>query len=101
GDIITSSFKGANNVMGSPEWTDRYSLITQMANQLDYEFTITGDGDFVFEFPMYDFIPDNFNDHAGIYQTEMHVSSDSISDEGGEIISGLEATANPSTLAEQ
>jgi hypothetical protein len=92
-DMITSTTDGANNVMSNPEWTDRLALITQMCNQVDYEFTVTGAGDIVFEFPMYDFNPEAFQEHPGVYQTQMHVMSDNISDESGEVIAGLEAVS--------
>lgn len=90
--LLQSTAVGPGDIMGTPDWTDRYSLLTQMCNLVDYEFTITAPGDIVLEFPMYDINPKNFK-HSPVYQTEMHVRSESISDEGGEILSGLQASS--------
>lgn len=97
--LIQEAAGGVSDVAASPEWTDRYSLLTQIATQVDYEFTVTGTGDIVFEFPMYDFKPENFSQHPGVYQTEMHVKSENISDESGEVVSGLECVSISSQLA--
>lgn len=97
--MIESTFEGVKDIMGSPDWTDRYSLLTQMSSQVDYQFTVTGTGDIIFEFPMYDFKPENFSQHPGVYTTEMHVKSENISDEGGDVVSGLECVSISSQLA--
>jgi len=99
--LIEEQAGGVTDICGSPDWTDRYSLLVQMANQIDYQFTVTGTGDIVFEFPMYDFHPDNFAQHPGVYQTLMHVKNDSISDEGGEVLAGLECVSISSQLGKK
>lgn len=96
--LIQEVVGGVSDIAGSPDWTDRYSLLMQMATQVDYEFTVTGAGDIVFEFPMYDFKPENFSQHPGVYSTEMHVKSENISDEGGEVVAGLECVSVSSQL---
>lgn len=102
--MFTETVNGVGDIMGSPDWTDRYSLLVQMCNQVDYEFTVTGNGDIVFEFPMYDISPDNFGrvsdrgSHGNIYVTEKHVVSENISDEGGEVLAAIEAVSISSRI---
>jgi hypothetical protein len=91
--LITQNFEGINDLMGSPDWTDRYTILVQLCNQVDYQFTVTPTGDIAFEFPMYDFFPTSFSGHDGIYRVNKHVKSDSISDEGGEVLAGLQVSS--------
>lgn len=92
-DMIKTSFNGLNDIMAAPDWTTRYALVTQICNQIDYEWTVTGNGDIVFEFPMYDFFPQNFGSNSSIYIIDKHIVSDSISDEGGEVLAGVESVS--------
>jgi hypothetical protein len=95
-DMVRSSFNGINNIMGSPDWTNRYQLVTQVCQQVDYEWSVTGMGDIIFEFPMYDFFPSNFGANKNIYTVNMHAIRDNISDEGGEVLSALESQSTSS-----
>ena len=36
-DMVRTSFDGMNNIMDSPDWTDRFSLISKICQQIDYE----------------------------------------------------------------
>jgi hypothetical protein len=90
-DMIRTSFDGINNMMASPDWTNRFQLLSQVCQQVDYEWSVTGSGDFIFEFPMYDFFPDSFGANSAIYTVNKHLVDDNISDEGGEVIAGLES----------
>ena len=98
-DMIRTSYDGLNNIMANPDWTDRFSLISRICQQVDYEWSVTGNGDIIFEFPMYDFFPKDFGDNASIYIVDHHVESDVISDEEGEMISGLETQNLSAQLA--
>jgi hypothetical protein len=92
-DMIRTSFDGINNLMSSPDWTNRFQLISQVCQQIDYEWTVTGSGDIIFEFPMYDFLPRDFGSNKSIYIVDKHLERDNISDEGGEVLSALESDA--------
>jgi hypothetical protein len=92
-DMIKTSFDGLNNIMAAPDWTNRFALVTQICNQIDYEWTVTGSGDIIFEFPMYDFFPENFGSNKTIYTVDKHIVSDTISDEGGDVLAGIETTS--------
>lgn len=76
------------------EWSTRLELITQLCKNIDYQFYVTGMGDIVFEFPMYDFMPPDYNDrYQSIYTFTDHLQADNINDEGGTPISALEVTS--------
>jgi hypothetical protein len=98
--MIRTSFEGLNNIMATPDWTDRFSLISKVCQQIDYEWSVTGNGDIIFEFPMYDFLPENFGGHNTVYTVEKHLESDMISEEEGEVISGLESQSLSPSLVQ-
>ena len=76
------------------EFSSRLELLNQVCKGIDYQFYITGVGDMVFEFPMYDFLPSDFNaKYQGIYEFDGHLINDNINDEGGQPISGLVVTS--------
>jgi hypothetical protein len=100
-DMIKTSVAGLKNIMGSPEWSTRMSLISTACDMVDYDFSVTGNGDIIFEFPMYDFFPDNYGTNASIYSADKHIITDQISDEGGEVISAVEVQGDALTIAGQ
>ena len=98
-DIVRSSTNGMSEIMASPDWQDRQSLVASICNQVDYEWSVTSSGDIVFEFPMYDFFPSDFGRHSAIYVINGHVQDDQISDEEGDIPAALESTGTSFQLA--
>lgn len=97
-NLIRTSFEGANNIMGSPEWSTRLSLISNFCEMVDYEFTVSGSGDMIFEFPMYDFFPSNFGSNSSLYVLDKHAVSENIADEGGDVVSAVEVQTSSTTL---
>jgi len=76
------------------EWASRLELIVQLVKSIDYQFYISGMGDLIFEFPMYDFMPADYNTIYNKVQTfHGHVMSDAINDEGGTPVSAMEVTS--------
>lgn len=100
-DMIKTSVDGIKNIMGSPEWTTRLSLIANACDMVDYDFSVTGNGDIIFEFPMYDFFPENYGTNASIYIADKHAMSEMVSDEGGEVISAVEVQGDATTIVGQ
>ena len=98
-DMIRTSFGGLSNIMGSPEWSTRLSMINSFCETVDYQFSVTGAGDLIFEFPMYDFFPSDFGGNASVYKVDKHAVSENISDEGGEVFSAVEVQSIPTDLA--
>ena len=100
-DMISTSVNGIQNIMGTPEWSSRLSLINNACEMVDYDFSVTGSGDIIFEFPMYDFSPDNYGNNKSVYIGDKHVISEQISDEGGEVISAVEVQGASSQLVQE
>ena len=75
------------------EYVTRLELINKLCKSLDYQMFVTGMGDIVFEFPMYDFFPSDFQGYGDLYIFNNHLVSDTINDEGGTAISALEVTS--------
>lgn len=98
-NTVTQSVAGLNNVTGPLDWTDRYSLLTNFLKKIDYEVTVSGAGDFILEFPLYDFYPENFGSNSTFYIFDKHVKDESISDEAGDIVTALEVTTTSVDMA--
>lgn len=57
-------------------------VLEQVCERIDYQYTVTGAGDIVFEFPMYDFrAQDMGSEFRAVYAVSDSVTSDSINDE--------------------
>jgi len=83
-----------SNYNARVEWASRLELLQQVCRGIDYQFYVAGNGDLVFEFPMYDFLPTDFNPvWQALFSYGRHLVSDDINDEGGSPISGLEVTS--------
>lgn len=82
-----------NQIDARVEWVTRLELLNQLCKSLDYQMYVTGMGDIVFEFPMYDFLPTDYVGYENLYTFNNHLVSDTINDEGGSAISALEVTS--------
>ncbi len=71
------------------EFVTRFEIITDFCARLDYEMHVLGNGDVVFEFPMYDFLPKDYGDWRGVFEANFHLISGEVSDEGGDIVTAL------------
>ena len=69
-DMVRTSVDGINNIMANPDWTNRFALVSQICQMVDYEWSVTGSGDIIFEFPMYDFFPSNYGSNQSIYSVD-------------------------------
>jgi hypothetical protein len=98
---VTQAVEGLNNVTGSLDWQDRYSLLTNLLRRIDYECNVSGAGDFILEFPLYDFFPSDFGSNESIYIFDKHLKDENLSDESGDIVTALEATTTGVSLADQ
>jgi len=83
-----------DTVEGRVEFQSRYDLISQLLKSLDYQLYVSGMGDIIVEFPMYDFQPTDYNEaYSSLYTFYNHIISDNINDEGGTPIAALEVTS--------
>lgn len=77
------------------DWSSRQELIVQLCRSIDYQYYVSAQGDLIFEFPMYDFMPSDFGPaYDALYTFAAHLTSDSINDEAGSPISALEVSGN-------
>lgn len=66
------------------EFTNRIAFLSEIMQIIDYRMWVTGVGDIVFEFPMYDFYPDDFGLFQGCLEVDGHLLNDAFDDEHGE-----------------
>lgn len=93
-NMVGYSIEGAS-VTAKIDWASRLELLNQMCKGVDYQFYVTGMGDLIFEFPMYDFDPPHYNEvYNLLYTFEKQFISDDINDEGGTAISALVVTSD-------
>jgi len=74
------------------DWTTRFQIVSDFCARLDYEFFVAPTGDLCFEFPMYDFEPDDFGAYANLFRLDQHLISGNIKDEGGDIVTAVVCT---------
>lgn len=92
---------GANNLVefehalgggDTREWKSRFFVIAEIVDLLDYNWIVSGTGDMFFEFPMWDFEPDDFGIYTTSYQVSKHLIDDELAEEDGEPTTLLIAT---------
>lgn len=76
-------------VSGQRDFVTRFEIITDFCAKLDYEMTVLPNGDIAFEFPMYDFMPEDFGDWQPVFEVDKHLISGGFSDEANDIITAL------------
>lgn len=88
-NLVATALTGAS-INDKISWASRLELIYEVCGNIDYQMYVSGWGDIIFEFPMYDFDPDDFGpQYHQLYTFDHHVISDTVDDEGGEEVSGL------------
>lgn len=93
-NLISASLTAAS-ITDKVSWASRLELLYEVCNNIDYQVYVSGWGDMIFEFPMYDFSPDDFGDsYERLYTIDHHSISDTVDDEGGEEVSGLIISSN-------
>lgn len=71
------------------DWVTRFEIVTDFCARIDYEWTVLPNGDMAFEFPMYDFSPEDFGSWSTVFTADWHLINGGYSDEGGDIITAL------------
>jgi hypothetical protein len=71
------------------DWINRYDVIKEFLEQLDYQWSVSGAGDMMVEFPMYDFDPEDFGRWAPLFQVDKHLKSGTVEEESEDIVTGL------------
>lgn len=88
-NLISFALTGSS-INDKISWASRLELLYEVCDNIDYQMYVSGWGDVIFEFPMYDFDPGDFNPaYEKLFTFEQHTKSDTVDDEGGEEVSGL------------
>lgn len=77
------------------DFSTRFEIISDFCARLDYEFLVLPNGDLAFEFPMYDFLPEDFGDYGPMFTAEYHLMSGNMADESGDVVTALVVTGGP------
>lgn len=78
-------------VLGVRSWYTRNEMIQEFAKMVDYRWWVTGVGDIVFEFPMYDFEPQDLGPWQDVLTVDYHVISSNLDEEAGDAPTGVRA----------
>lgn len=76
------------------QWGTRLELLLDVCENIDYVMYVSPLGDIIFEFPMWDFSPDDYGSYENLYKFQHHIISRSPNDEGGEAVSGVVVNSN-------
>ncbi len=90
--------------------TNRFDMLNYFVGELDYQFYTSPAGDLLLEFPMYDFLPEDFGPvWEPIFKFNSHLMTTTATDEAAEMPTGVVVTgkmtdvegakADPTTLA--
>lgn len=80
---------------GSPSMSNRMEVLEQMCNTIDYQIHVNTMGDLMFEFPMYDFYPEEFGKYKYTMALGDSIKSHEFNDEGdGNPVTGLRVFGN-------
>lgn len=77
------------------DFSTRFEIVSDFCARLDYEFLVCPNGDLVFEFPMYDFMPDDFGDYGPMFEADYHLIGGNMADESGDVVTALVVTGGP------
>ena len=77
------------------DFVTRFEIITDFCARLDYEFLVLPTGDIAFEFPMYDFLPEDFGDYKGVFEADYHLMTGNMADESGELVTAIVVSGGP------
>ena len=80
------------NITHEVNWTNRAEVLTNLLSSIDYRGFIAPTGDFIIEFPMADFRPEDFGEFKQTFRVKKGLISSSFGDEQDEPVAGLIVT---------
>jgi hypothetical protein len=90
--LTQQSFDGGSE---QRDFISRLEIVQEFCARLDYEMTVLPNGDIVFEFPMYDFLPKDFGAYENVFTVDAHLISGNMQDESGDIVTAVVVTGGP------
>lgn len=80
---------------------NRWEIVRTAVQTLDYQLYTSPNGDLLLEFPMYDFVPEDFGPHwAPLFKYNSHLIESSVTPEAEVIPAGIVVTGNLHDFAE-
>jgi hypothetical protein len=76
---------------GDYNFTTRLEILNSLSTGADYQFYISGAGDFIFEFSQIDFQPDDYGKFSDFLKVDKHLVRSTMVEEQGDIPSGINA----------
>jgi hypothetical protein len=74
------------------DFRSRLDIMQDFSARIDYQFWVTPMGDFVVEFPQYDFHPEDYGEYSTVFRVDKHLTSDTIQDEAGDMVTAIIAS---------
>jgi hypothetical protein len=68
--VITRDFNGGSFALNT-EWTTRSEVLYEIIQRAEFVFYVSPRGDWIVEFPMYDFLPSSFGEYEADYTIEL------------------------------
>jgi hypothetical protein len=92
--LLPAEGTGARNLLSADvanvssnqlDFRSRLDIMQDFAARIDYQFWVSPMGDFIVEFPQYDFFPEDYGEYKTVFQVDKHLKSDVIQDEAGDM----------------
>lgn len=75
--------------------SNRFDILNYFVGELDYQFYTSPSGDLLLEFPMYDFLPEDFGPNwAPFFKFNTHLMTTTATDESAEMPTGVVVTGS-------
>ncbi|KKN72770.1 hypothetical protein LCGC14_0407370 [marine sediment metagenome] len=93
--LLPASGTGAKNLLDSDvenansnqiDFRSRLDIMQDFSARIDYQFWVSPMGDFIVEFPQYDFMPEDYGEYSTVFKVDKHLTSDTIQDEAGDMV---------------
>jgi hypothetical protein len=93
--LLPASGTGAKNLLDSDvenansnqiDFRSRLDIMQDFSARIDYQFWVSPIGDFIVEFPQYDFMPEDYGEYSTVFKVDKHLTSDTIQDEAGDMV---------------
>ena len=96
--LLPADGTGARNLLDSDvanansnqlDFRSRLDIMQDFSARIDYQFWVSPMGDFIVEFPQYDFMPEDYGEYSTVLKVDKHLTSDTIQDEAGDMVTAV------------
>ena len=82
-------YDAANVSSNQIDFRSRLDIMQDFSARIDYQFWVSPMGDFIVEFPQYDFMPEDYGEYNTVFRVDKHLTSDTIQDEAGDMVTAI------------